>query len=196
MMTRYCRKYRLPVLSLLCMAGALCVQFSAYAGTVPDAAVNVSEQRHDANSSSPGRHAYSRTGAKFEVMNLPPEAQEDTHAEMGAPDSVDINSASVEELAAALPGIGPGKAQRIVDWRETNGPFQFIDQLLEVSGIGPVTLENIRPFVRIGDVVSMKQDLLRQSTQEQAVILALAHVIRRAVSDRAEALKAERDILE
>ncbi len=191
MMTRYCRKYRLPVLRLLCMAGSLVASFAAHAGTVPNATVNTLEQRHDADSSSPGRHAYSRTGAEFEVIDSPPEIGENPNADMGAPVRVDINSASIDELAAALPGIGPGKAQRIVDWREANGPFQSIDQLLDVSGIGPVTLENIRPFVRIGDVVSMKRDLHRQSTQEQAVILALANVIRRAVSDRAEVLKAE-----
>ncbi len=189
MMTRYCRKYRLPVLSLLCMAALFTGPFVVHAGTAPNATVNTSQLRADENSSSPGRQFYSRTGAEFEVLVSPPEIAGTTDADMGAPVTVDINSASIDELAAALPGIGPGKAQRIVDWREANGPFQSIDQLLEVSGIGPVTLENIRPFVRIGEVVSMKRDPDRHSTQEQAAILALTDVIRRAVSDRAEAMR-------
>ena len=191
MMTRYCRKYRLPVLSLLCMAALFTGPFVVHAGTVPNSIVNTSQLRADQNSSSPGRQAYSRTGAVFEVIDSPPEIAGNADAHMGAPVTVDINTASIDELAAALPGIGPGKAQRIVDWREANGSFQSIDQLLEVSGIGPVTLENIRPFVRIGDVVSMQRNPGGQSVQEQAVILALANVIRRAVSDRAEVLRAD-----
>lgn len=64
---------------------------------------------------------------------------------------IDINNATIEELALALPGIGPGKAQRIVDWRNDNGSFQFLDQLLEVNGIGPKTLERIAPFIHFGE---------------------------------------------
>lgn len=191
MMTRYSRLYRFPVLSLLCMTGVLWAHSAVHAGTVPNVTVSLQELRHDADSSSPGRQAYSRTGADLDVIESPPDPAEDTNTEMGATVLVDINSASVDALAAALPGIGPGKAQRIVDWREANGPFQSIDQLLEVSGIGPVTLENIRPFVRLGDVVSMSRDRHRHSTQEQAVILAMAKIIRRVVSDRAEVLRVE-----
>ncbi len=189
MMTRYCRKYRLPVLSLMCMAALLAGPLVVLAGTVPYAAVNTSQPPPEENSSSPGRQAYSRTGAEFEVADSPPQTTGNTDAVIAVQVTVDINTASIDELAAALPGIGPGKAQRILDWREANGPFQFIEQLLEVSGIGPITLENIRPFVRIGRAVSMQRNPGGQSTQEQAVILALANVIHRAVRDRAEALR-------
>lgn len=62
---------------------------------------------------------------------------------------VDINQATVEELQA-LPGIGAVKARAIVEYRETHGPFTQVDQLTEVSGIGPSTLESLRPLVTIG----------------------------------------------
>jgi competence protein ComEA len=57
---------------------------------------------------------------------------------------VDINTADAAALEA-LPGVGPAIAQRIVEHREQNGPFSSVDALTEVSGIGPATLEKIRP---------------------------------------------------
>jgi competence protein ComEA len=59
---------------------------------------------------------------------------------------VSINSATIEELDA-LPGIGPSLAQNIVDYRESNGPFTSVDQLGDVTGIGPSKLEKLRPLV-------------------------------------------------
>ena len=53
---------------------------------------------------------------------------------------VDINQATVEELAQ-LKNIGPGYAQRIVEFREQNGPFQKPEDLLKVKGIGQKTWE-------------------------------------------------------
>jgi len=65
---------------------------------------------------------------------------------------LDINSATPALLAERLPGIGPAKAKAIVVYREQHGPFNSIDLLIEVKGIGPATLEKIRPFVYIGVV--------------------------------------------
>jgi len=61
---------------------------------------------------------------------------------------VNINSASALELEA-LPGIGEVIAQEILDYRTANGPFVSVDDLLDVSGIGEVTLENIRDLVTV-----------------------------------------------
>ena len=59
---------------------------------------------------------------------------------------IDINSAGVE-LLKTLPGIGEVKAQSIVRYRETNGPFASVEDLLDVRGIGPATLEALRDLV-------------------------------------------------
>ncbi len=65
-----------------------------------------------------------------------------------ASSKVNINSASAGELEA-LPGVGEVIAERIVDYRTANGPFGSVDDLLDVSGIGEVTLENIRDLVTV-----------------------------------------------
>jgi competence protein ComEA len=61
---------------------------------------------------------------------------------------VDINRADVETLMT-LPGIGETKAQAIVDYRTNYGPFQTVDDLLLVSGIGESTLEGLRDLVTV-----------------------------------------------
>ena len=61
---------------------------------------------------------------------------------------VNVNTADQTTLET-IPGIGPVTAAAIIDWRTQVGPFSSIDQLLEVSGIGPATLESIRPYVTI-----------------------------------------------
>ena len=62
--------------------------------------------------------------------------------------SVNINTADAAELQR-LPGVGPATAAAIVTWREKNGPFRSVDDLLDVSGIGKATLSKIRDSVRI-----------------------------------------------
>jgi competence protein ComEA len=59
---------------------------------------------------------------------------------------VHVNSATLEQLDS-LPGIGPALAQRIVDYREANGPFTSLDDLDSVDGIGPALLADIRDLV-------------------------------------------------
>ena len=63
---------------------------------------------------------------------------------------VNINTATADELTV-LPGIGEVLAARIVDHREQNGPFERLDQLMAVSGIGPKTYENLRPLTTVSD---------------------------------------------
>jgi competence ComEA-like helix-hairpin-helix protein len=61
---------------------------------------------------------------------------------------LDLNTATWVELAQ-LDGVGETLAQRIVDDRETNGPFGVVDDLDRVKGIGPKTLKRLRPFLRV-----------------------------------------------
>lgn len=62
--------------------------------------------------------------------------------------SLVLNQATLEEIQS-LDGIGPSKAAAIIKYREENGPFQSKEELLEVSGIGEKTLENIIEDIRV-----------------------------------------------
>jgi competence protein ComEA len=64
------------------------------------------------------------------------------------PATVNINSADQVTLET-IPGIGPVTAMAILEYRERVGPFASIDELIEVSGIGPATLEAMRPYVTV-----------------------------------------------
>ena len=61
---------------------------------------------------------------------------------------VNLNTAGLAELET-LPEVGPVTAQAIVTWREDNGGYTAVDELLEVDGIGEATLEAMAPFVTV-----------------------------------------------
>ena len=73
----------------------------------------------------------------------------DATATPAATESVDLNSATTEQLTT-IPGIGEAMAQRIIDWREEHGPFRRVEDLMKVKGIGERSLEKIRPHVSVG----------------------------------------------
>ena len=66
-----------------------------------------------------------------------------------AGDLLDINTATVEEMDA-LPGIGPTTAQKIIEYRTQNGPFQRIEDLMNVSGVGPATFDGLKDLITVG----------------------------------------------
>ena len=63
--------------------------------------------------------------------------------------AININTAT-QELLETLPGIGPTTAKAIIDYREENGPFATIDDLLKVPGIGPSTMEELQGLITTG----------------------------------------------
>jgi len=66
------------------------------------------------------------------------------------PQKIDLNRAEAW-LLEALPGIGKTRAQAIVDYRNENGPFKRIEDLLQVKGIGQGTFEKIKDYITVSD---------------------------------------------
>lgn len=99
-----------------------------------------------------------RLGARSDLINLAASIGPGEQVRVPGPEDVDqassedgqirLNSASAEELES-LPGVGPVLAQRIEAFREDNGPFSQVEDLLQVSGIGEAKLASIRDFVRV-----------------------------------------------
>ncbi len=61
---------------------------------------------------------------------------------------IDINAAGTAELES-VPGIGKSLSQRIVAFREKNGAFQSVDDLLKVQGIGEKSIQKLRPYLTV-----------------------------------------------
>ncbi|MBN7798940.1 helix-hairpin-helix domain-containing protein [Parahaliea mediterranea] len=76
-------------------------------------------------------------------------AQEMAQAAQAAPSTVNINTADAETLAGTLSGIGLSRAEEIIRYREAYGPFKSIDELADVKGIGPATLDKNRAVITL-----------------------------------------------
>ena len=64
-----------------------------------------------------------------------------------AVEPVNVNTASAEEIAASLNGVGLSKAALIVEYREANGPFTHADELVNVKGIGVRTIDKNKEVI-------------------------------------------------
>ncbi len=87
-------------------------------------------------------HLSSSETAQYEQTQIP-------QTETALPGKLNINMATVKELAM-LPGIGDAYAQRIVEYRENNGPFLSINDLMNVKGIGEKRFESISDYITVG----------------------------------------------
>lgn len=105
-----------------------------------------------------GAKVYVYTRADLQPATpTPPTAQEATYRPVTAAQAkpaaatrtvqVSINTATAAELEA-VPGIGPATARAIVEYRTKHGAFRRIEDLTAVSGIGPKTLEKLRPYLQ------------------------------------------------
>jgi len=84
------------------------------------------------------------------VLALVPGTARGATPQAAAPgEKVNINTAGVDELVA-LPGIGRAYAERIIEYRQKNGPFKKVEDILNVRGIGEKTFERIRDRLTIG----------------------------------------------
>jgi competence protein ComEA len=100
-----------------------------------------------------------RSGARPDLINLAEPVQPGQQVVLPGPDSasggavssdglISLNGADASTLET-LPGVGPVLAERIVAFREQNGPFQQVEGLLEVPGIGEAKLASLRDLVRV-----------------------------------------------
>jgi competence protein ComEA len=98
-----------------------------------------------------------RTGALVDQINLAAPVRSGDQVIVPGPDDLEagnqegplrLNRATSSELQT-LPGVGPVLAERIVSYREVNGPFQQVEDLLQVPGIGEAKLSSIRDLVRV-----------------------------------------------
>lgn len=70
---------------------------------------------------------------------------------------VDVNTASAEEIAEGLDGVGLSKAKAIVSYREANGRFRHADELVNVKGIGLSTVDKNRDNIQLGEEAAGKK---------------------------------------
>lgn len=87
-----------------------------------------------------------RNGAQG--LQIRTERQAEPTETVGRQEKLDLNSATAEELES-LPGIGPALAQRILAYRQENGEFASVEELMQVEGIGRARLEALRDSVTV-----------------------------------------------
>ena len=62
---------------------------------------------------------------------------------------VNLNTATAEQLAS-IPGVGPKMAERIIDYRQKNGGFKKVEDLMNVSGVGEKSFLKMKPLITVG----------------------------------------------
>jgi competence protein ComEA len=91
-----------------------------------------------------------RGGARGELIEIETDVPASGASPLMAEYTVDLNSADWPEFEP-LPNVGERLARRIVASREIHGPFQSVDDLDRIEGIGQKTIERLRPYLRVGN---------------------------------------------
>ena len=84
-----------------------------------------------------------------QVGALPPVSADSSESGEKDPELIDINTATLEQLQT-LPKVGPVLAQRILAYRQENGPFRDIRDIAKVEGIGETILDAIMAYITVG----------------------------------------------
>lgn len=126
-------------------AGARLADALAAAGGASDQAdlllVNLARRLHDEE------HIHiPRQGEATPALPLPGVAPVEDTPRPATSGKINLNTATLAELDS-LPGIGPGYAQRIIDYRESHGPFRSIEEIQNVPGIGAATFARIKDLI-------------------------------------------------
>jgi competence protein ComEA len=158
----YTRQQLVLLLLLLCAAGVgvgvvhwravhpqLVDRLEQLEREIADAGETGASSQGPARVEEPRRSDQPRRGDRPARTTAPSRApKRQTSPADGSTSPLDLNRATLADLAR-LPGVGPVLARRIVETRESAGPFGEIDDLLNVRGLGRTKLERLRPFVGI-----------------------------------------------
>lgn len=119
--------------------------YSLERGSRTQDAINLAGPKPEADLNALNLAAILQDGQRVWVPEIPDPSAESEDPGTGAEGKININTADARALEG-LPGVGPALAERIVRYREQNGPFSMVEELTNVSGIGEKTLEGLRDY--------------------------------------------------
>lgn len=115
-----------------------------FANTADKNAINLAQSLTD------GMQIYVPSQGETIMEEMVISAEANTTNNTSTNDLININTATAEELDV-LPGIGPGTAQNIIEYRQANGPFAAIENIMDVPGIGEGKFNDLKDLITVGE---------------------------------------------